>query len=221
MGAAIIMKETQKFSRRKLTKTFRRNMGRIRREFSERLFFLRRFINKPTKVGSITPSSKYLLAEMIKEIDFEKVNSIAELGAGTGVFTKHLKRLISSNCKLLVFEIDSELADMIEKKVPSIKVYKDATNLQSVALDQGITEIDYILSSIPFANLPETLVYDIMQNVVNVLKADGKFITYQYSHQMKDILTKIFANVEIDFVLRNIPPAFVYTCSCPNKNFFK
>lgn len=215
------MQESKNFSRRKLTKTFRRNMGVIRREFSERLFFFKRFINRPTKVGSITPSSKYLFAEMIKGVDFEKISSIAELGAGTGVFTKHLKRLMSPKCNLLVFELDSELAEMIEKKFPHIKVYKDATNLQNVAQDKGITDIECILSSIPFANLPEPIVYDIMQNVVNVLSADGKFITYQYSHQMKDFLNKIFANVEIDFVLRNIPPAFVYKCSSPNKNFFK
>lgn len=52
--------------------------------------FVSQYIVKPRTVGAIFPSSKYLAAKMVKDIDFSTSSYIVELGAGTGVFTDQL-----------------------------------------------------------------------------------------------------------------------------------
>ena len=59
-----------------------------------RVKFLYEFIKKPSEVGSITPSSKFLTKELTKQINYTKARHIVEFGAGTGCVTKEiLKRL--------------------------------------------------------------------------------------------------------------------------------
>jgi len=54
----------------------------------DRILFLKKFIDEPKKIGSLTPSSKFLARKMLKNLPWKNFSSVAELGAGTGTFTK-------------------------------------------------------------------------------------------------------------------------------------
>lgn len=75
------------------------------------LLFLRRFIAQPGQIGSVAPSSHFLVQEMLKLTDWGTVTNVAELGAGTGVVTEALLRKISPNAGLSVFELDRKLRE--------------------------------------------------------------------------------------------------------------
>ena len=184
---------------------------------SEGVVFLRRFVGAPRQVGSVTPSSPYLTRAMLDKIDWNRANAVAELGAGTGVFTRAIVRKMKDPKKLLVFEIDQELKSMIEAEIEGLSVNGDACELPGIMEKMGISQLDYVVSSLPFAVIPPRMTASILDAVDFCLKPGGKLIAYQYSKHMKPYFEKRFDDVRISFVLRNVPPAFVYECTKADK----
>lgn len=182
---------------------------------SDGMVFLRRFVGAPRQVGSVMPSSVYLTRAITNKIDWDTTHALAELGAGTGVFTRAILQKMQKESQLLVFEIDSALKALIEAEHPGLTVYGDACCMPDVMQGRGIPHLDCVVSSLPFAVLPPRMTASILDAVGSCLKPDGKFVAYQYSKHMKPYFEKRFEKVKISFVLRNVPPAFVYECSYP------
>ena len=192
--------------------TIRRPFPWIKNRFPwSTLLFLRRFIAQPGQIGSVAPSSHFLVQEMLKLTDWGTVTNVAELGAGTGVVTEALLRKISPNAGLSVFELDRKLREKIENRL-KIAVFPDACDLAQVIRPGSL---DVVISSLPWTTLPKEVSGKILQGVIACLKPNGQFIAYQYSRQMHRLFCHLFESVRISFVLRNIPPAFVYNCHTP------
>jgi phospholipid N-methyltransferase len=191
----------------------RRRSKKLTSRISEGVIFLRRFFEAPRQVGSVMPSSPYLTKAMLDKIDWNEAKYIAELGAGTGVFTRSIVRKLRRGGKTLVFEIDPALKILIETENPGLTVYGDARDLPEVMKDSDVPFLDYIVSSLPFAVLPPHMTASILDAAGKSLKPGGKLIAYQYSRHMKPYFEKRFESVKISFVLRNVPPAFVYECT--------
>ncbi|HBV87951.1 MAG TPA: hypothetical protein DEF42_15180 [Desulfosporosinus sp.] len=95
---------------------------------TDKLTFLMKFIESPTQVGSITPSSRFLAEKMVRPIDWDQVKAVAELGAGTGAFTNYINALKSPNCKVAVFEKDEEMRDQLYNLYPWESIYLKLKN---------------------------------------------------------------------------------------------
>ncbi|MDR1048908.1 MAG: methyltransferase type 11, partial [Synergistaceae bacterium] len=158
----------------------RRQSQRMVLRIAESMVFLRRFVKAPRQVGSVTPSSPYLTKAMMSKIDWENTRYVAELGAGTGVFTRNVVPRLKEGGKLLVFEIDPSLKAMIEAEHPGLTVYGDARDLGRIMRDRDIPSLDCVISSLPFAVLPPRVTAAILEAVVGYLKPGGKFVAYQY-----------------------------------------
>ena len=187
--------------------------------FKESLVFFKRFAGHPGRIGSVTPSSKFLTRAMLDRVDWGKANFIAELGAGTGVFTREIVKLAKKDAKILVFEIDPDLQKLIREEHPDhkgLKLFSDAQELENIMKNEGIKSLDFVISSLPFTVLPHKMSENILNSVKKSLKNNGHFIAYQYSSIMKKTLLKRFKSIKTKFVLFNVPPAFVYDC-CGNK----
>lgn len=178
---------------------------------SEFMFFTK-FIKNPRTVGSIYPSSKYLAKKMLRNIKWQEINSIVELGAGTGVFTQHIDKLKKDNCDALIFELDNDMRNNLEAKYNNFKFFKDVRYLSRIISENNLKGADCIVSGLPFAVFSKEDREYIINEVVNSLNENGMFVAFQYSLQMKETLKKNFSRVDISFEPRNIPPAFVYTC---------
>ncbi|HAP01681.1 MAG TPA: hypothetical protein DCQ93_07140, partial [Bacteroidetes bacterium] len=76
--------------------------------------FLNQFLENK-KVGAVMPSSRYLVREMIKPIDFSKAHLIVEYGPGHGNITKEILKKMLPDAKLLVFEINPPFIEELEK----------------------------------------------------------------------------------------------------------
>ena len=183
--------------------------------FKESIKFFGQFAKSPRKIGSITPSSKFLTQAMLSRVDWENANFIAELGAGTGVFTREIVKRAKPDAKILVFEIDPDLKKMIRDEHPEHKglsLHSDAQELRKYMNEIGIEKLDFVISSLPFTVLPHKMTVRIINAVLDGLRPDGHFVAYQYSSIMKHVLQKKFAHIKTRFVPFNIPPAFVYDC---------
>lgn len=183
--------------------------------FRENMTFLRRFAQSPRRIGSVAPSSKFLTKAMLDRVDWGNANYIAELGAGTGVFTREIIKRSKPDAKILVFEIDPALQKMIREEHPKhsgLSIHSDAQELMKYMHDNGMDKLDFVISSLPFTVLPPKMTIRILDAVLKALKPDGHFVAYQYSSIMKHVLQKKFSHIKTRFVMFNIPPAFVYDC---------
>ncbi len=163
----------------------------------------------------MTPSSRFLAAKMLENVDFKSSRVIIELGPGTGVFTEKIIEKLHPEAQLIVFELNDLFYDALSEKISDSRVtliHDSAENiLQHLAIN-GIHSADVVISSLPLANFPEQLKDSILENAYNCLKIGGKYIQFQYSLLSKRNLQKVFGNVSIAFTPFNFPPAFVYTC---------
>ena len=183
--------------------------------FKENMTFLKRFANSPRRIGSVAPSSKFLTKAMLDRVDWENAGFIAELGAGTGVFTREIVKRARPDAKILVFEIDPALQKMIReehREHEGLSLHSDAQELYRYMKENGIKQLDFVISSLPFTVLPPKMTVRILNAVVKCLKNDGHFVAYQYSSIMKHVLKKKFSHMKTRFVMFNVPPAFVYDC---------
>ena len=178
----------------------------------DRILFLKRFIDEPKKIGSLTPSSRFLVRKMLDGLPWKNFSHVAELGAGTGTFTAQIVARKSPDCRLLVVEQDFEMRQLLEEKYPQASFESFAENLCAAVRRENFAPPDCVISSLPFANMDESLRRQIVENVCRALKPDGIFVAFQYSLQMKTLLNEYFTDVKIEFTLLNFPPAFVYFC---------
>ncbi|MCL2010291.1 MAG: methyltransferase type 11 [Synergistaceae bacterium] len=195
---------------KKAGRVFVRNQSK---KLAESAVFLKRFVRQPRQVGSVVPSSPFLTKAMMSKIEWADACCVAELGAGTGVFTRAITSKLKPDGKLFVFEIDPALKSIIETEHPNLAVYGDATELQRIIGRHGVSQLDYVVSSLPFAVLPPRATALILDAVDKCLKPGGKLIAYQYSKHMRNYFEKRFESVTTSFVLCNVPPAFVYECT--------
>jgi phospholipid N-methyltransferase len=178
----------------------------------DRVFFFYKFLCNPQRVGSITPSSKFLVEHMAKQVDWQHARSIVELGAGTGVLTQKIAEHKHPDCKVLIVERDLEMRKKLEQLYPDFHFSSNAADFYAQFRLLGMNQADGIFSGLPFANFSGEEQEKILSEIVQALKPNGEFIAFQYSLQMKRKLAEKFGRVRISFVPLNIPPAFVYRC---------
>lgn len=178
--------------------------------------FFNEFLKERKTVGAVSPSSKFLMKKMIAPIDFSSAKVIVELGPGNGVFTKGLLNKMTPDARLFSFELSQNFYDHINLKISDkrlILINDSADKLEEYLQKEGITEVDYVVSSLPLAVIPEEVKTKVLNACVKVLGEKGKYIQFQYSLNAKKLLKSKFKDVKHKFVPVNIPPAFVYQCN--------
>jgi len=116
---------------------------------------------------------------MIKPIDWENTRSI--VGAGTGVFTRYVHELKHPHCKAVIFERDREMTRRLRWLYRGLHYRSRAEDLYPAIRQLGLSEVDCILSGLPFAVLPRSVRVQVLEGVVRSLKPGGLFIQFQYS----------------------------------------
>jgi len=189
---------------------------------AERLRFLSAFLREPARVGSFAPSSPALAQAMLRGCDLRNARTVVEFGAGTGAFTRPILERIGGQTTFLAFELDDKHVRGLRQRFPGLHVYRDsAERVQKYLADHRRKKADYIISGLPWANMPVTEQERILQGVLNSLTADGLFATFAYVHarclprarRFRERLEHYFGQVTTSqIVWHNFPPAFVYRC---------
>lgn len=177
--------------------------------------FLGEAIKNLKTVGTFTSSSKTLIRNTIAPIDFTKDLVLVEFGAGDGCFTKIILDNLTENSKLFAFELHPKFAETIKSTIIDDRltlIEDSAEYLTEVLKDNGISKVDHIVSALPLVNLKDKLCYKILYEVKNNLKKDGYFCQIAYSPVKKKMLEQFFDSVEVDYTIKNFPPAFSFFC---------
>lgn len=205
--------------------------NRIKNYLSDSLVFLRKFLQEPSQVGSILPSSDFLAEEITKYVRSEEgpaPQRYLEAGAGTGAFTEYILKKMSPLDHLDIVEIDEVFCELLQKKY---RAYKNVHIYQGSILDWH-PKVSYegIISSLPFNAFDPAIVQEILLHYQLLTKEGGviSYFEYQGFPEMKKIIfgskmrknslqnAEWIAKFSAPYLLRretiwkNFPPAIVH-----------
>ena len=179
----------------------------------EHIRFLKAAV-RDRNVGAICPTGTTGVRSICRRIDRTRPVVVVEYGPGTGVFTRGLLRCVHPDSTILAIELNRVFAGRLRRygklrksKAPNLVVAKsDARNVVDLLQRHGHEKADFILSGIPFSFFDEATRDQILARTYEALAPGGRFLVYQYSFQLGEMLEGTFDTVERQRVFRNIPP---------------
>lgn len=162
------------------------------------------------KVGAIMASSRYTVKQVVRELN-PKHKYIIEYGAGDGVITKAILKILPFDGKLVAVELNHDLLRELRKIKDHrlIVADEDVTKLSKNFSQLNLPRIDAVISGIPFTFLKPNKRKALIANTYSALAQGGVFIVYQASPLIFPLLKKRFVNVQLRFEPRNLPPYFI------------
>ena len=170
-----------------------------------RFFFS--MLKNPRVTGALVPSSARLARELAcMATDSDQV---LELGAGTGVVTQALCKVVNAE-KIQVVELQIKLAATLKKRYPDLKVLQSTAHY---ALDNyrqcGSVSV---VSSLPFRSLPPAMKHLTVQSLLGFLRVSpsNQLIQYTYGLGAPFSVPSGFKWRQIKWVFANFPPACIW-----------
>ena len=179
------------------------------------LRFFHLWLQNPTSIGAVAPSSKNLGAAMAAEIDPRAPGAVVELGGGTGSITAALLQHGVAPGDLIVIEREEALCKIIAQRFPEVRVIQgDARKLARLLRDAGVGPVKAIVSGLPLLSLSKQVEFEILQQCFKVLPVDGFMVQFTYMPR-PPVGRAIAARLDLfsnrtAWVLDNLPPAAVW-----------
>jgi phospholipid N-methyltransferase len=193
--------------------------------------FLRESFRKIRVTASVLPSSRFLAAAMLDQVDFLKVRNLVELGSGTGVITQQILRHMTPDSHLFALEINANFVRYLRTCWPDTRLtvlHADASDLLNQLAAHNAATIDVVISSLGLAGMTSEHRSCIVRQAEGCLAPAGLMIQFQYvpslafvtdlpNRQIRrfkegEFLRSYFPSVSVKPVFLNLPPALVFTC---------
>lgn len=177
--------------------------------------FLKNFIRHPLMLGSVIPSSRYLISRVLDKVDWEKTQTAVEYGPGVGTFTRPILNQMRGDGRLLAIELNLEFAQLLRSDIDDGRLrvaHGSCVEVGKWMESHGLEEADFVLSGIPYTVLPRELRHGILTATREAMSADGVLVVYQYTRAVLPDLQRVFTVVEDEFEPLNILPARVFIC---------
>lgn len=181
----------------------------------ETLLFAKNFIQHPKMLGSLIPSSRFLVDRLLSKVDWKRARTIVEYGPGVGTITGRILQRMSSHTRLVVFEMNEDFVAYLKRAFPDKRlhvVHGSAERVQRELMRLKIDGADYIISGIPFTTMPVALRETIMRESRRALKPGGSVLVYQFTRAVLPYLKSHFDHIDQDFEPLNILPARLFYC---------
>jgi len=165
-------------------------------------------------IGSVTPSSKYLVERMVKAAALEDAKIVVEYGPAEGVITKELLKNMRPDAKLIAVEYNEGFYASLRERVKDprfIPVRGDVREIEKVLQAQGVSTVDRVVSAVPFSLFTGRERHEILTKTSRLLNPGGRFVALGYTTHLIPMLKDYFSDVDIQFEVRNLPPSFVFT----------
>ena len=180
------------------------------------LLFARNFLKHPRILGSVIPSSRFLVNEMLGEVDWERARVIVEYGPGVGTFTHKILKRLHPDGILVAIEMNTDFVSFLQRTYSDPRmhvIHGSAADVGSILQRLGRGKADYIISGIPLSTVPPALRDGIVRATRDALTPAGAFLVYQFSNRALPNLKRTFGRVKQGFAPLNIPPARLYYCN--------
>jgi len=188
----------------------------VRVQTSRTLLVARNFFKFPTMLGSLIPSSPFLVNDLLSQVDFERARVIVEYGPGVGTFTQEILRRMRPDAFLVAIELNEEFAGFLRDEISDPRlhaVHGSACDVRRVLKQLGLSHADYIISGIPFSTMPKSVRTQVMDESRLALRQDGALLVYQFTGAVRPYLESSFGSVQEGFQFLNILPARIFYCT--------
>lgn len=178
--------------------------------------FARNFVKHPRMLGSVIPSSRYLIERLLGGVDWDRARVVVEYGPGVGTITREVLARLSPEGVLLVLETNPDFVAHLRREIsdPRLQVvHASAATVGDELAARGLGSADRIISGIPFSTLPSEVREDVLAATRDALGHEGIFLVYQFSSRVYRDLKRVFGTVRRGFEPRNVLPAHVFFCT--------
>ena len=179
------------------------------------LLFARNFFRHPRMLGSIVPSSRFLIKQLLQPVDWTQARVIVEYGPGVGSITAEVLRRMRPDASLIAIETNPEFVSFLQSSTKDERLHVvegSAESVDEILRRYGHERADYIISGIPFSTIPAPVRERILRKTCEVLEPDGSFLVYQFSTRVLQDLRRIFRYVGRKFEPLNVLPAHLFFC---------
>ncbi len=179
------------------------------------ILFARNFLKHPRMLGWFLPSSRFLIRQVLKQVDWDKAKVVVEYGPGVGSFTSEILRRLRPDGTLVTMETNGDFVNYLRGSLSDPRlhiVHRSAEDIDQVLKKLGFSHADYIISGIPFKTIPEEARSVIVSKTHSVLDPKGVFLVYGFTTTIRPYLERVFGSVVLDFELLNIMPARMFYC---------
>ncbi len=176
---------------------------------SDLSLFLSELVRKPTRIYALAPSST-ALAEMMVENISPQTHAVAELGAGTGRFTKAILDAGILPGNLVSYELNDKFRDLLVKRFPKVNFLNDAQQVGSAPIEN----VGAVISGLPLLSMPIEVQRNIVHGALKLLRPGGQFIQFTYGWK-PSMAREVMIECDLvweksEKVWNNLPPARVY-----------
>jgi phospholipid N-methyltransferase len=179
------------------------------------LLFARNFLKHPLQLGSVVPSSRFLVNQLLAPVDWERARVVVEYGPGVGNITREILRRMRRDATMVAIELNSDFVDFLRMEVddPRLRVvHGSASDALQTLRAMKLPRVDYIISCIPYSTIPDTLRAEIVKQSRELLVEDGAMLMFQFTRVVVPHLKTHFGFVEQGFTPLNILPAHIFHC---------
>ena len=179
------------------------------------LLFGRNFIKHPKMLGSLIPSSRFLVNKVLSEVDWARARVFMEYGPGVGTFTTEILRRMRSDAVLIVLETNADFVRFLRGKIHDDRlhvIHGSAAEADTALARLNLPHADYVISGIPYTTIPPEIRELILQKTHSILHPNGAFLVYQFTRTVLPYLQQVFDRIEQDFEPLNVMPARLFFC---------
>jgi phospholipid N-methyltransferase len=180
-----------------------------------RLLFALNFFRHPLMLGSIVPSSRFLIRQLLQPVDWAQARVFVEYGPGVGNITQEVLRRMRPDAMLIAIETNPDFVDFLKDSIEDERLHvvqASAEAVDEILRRYGQSSASYVISGIPFSTIPAPVREKILLKTCEVLKPGGSFLVYQFSSQVRRDLERIFRYVRRKFEPLNVLPAHLFFC---------
>jgi phospholipid N-methyltransferase len=182
---------------------------------SSLVLFSRNFIKHPRMLGSLIPSSRFLVNRLLDQVDWSRAGTIVEYGPGVGTFTGEILRRLRPDANLVAIDTNRDFARHLARTLRDDRLHViegSAADAHDTLQERGLGRADYVISGIPYSTMDPELRARILRTTHELLQHDGAFLVYQFTRAVLPYLRQVFPHVQQEFEPRNIMPARLFYC---------
>ena len=87
------------------------------------LLFGRNFLKHPKMLGSLIPSSRFLVNHVLSQVDWNRARVFLEYGPGVGTFTTEILRRMRPDAVLVVLETNTDFVRFLRAKLQDDRLH--------------------------------------------------------------------------------------------------
>ncbi len=149
---------------------------------SDTSLFLKAWRGAPLRTGAFAPSSRHLARAMAEVVlAGRKPGRIIEVGPGTGPFTRALLAVGYAEENLTLIEFNPDFVTLLRERFPRAKVLQgSAFDLAEIAREQGILEVDGVVSGLPLYVYPVSDRHKLVRAATDLSNVGGGMVQFTY-----------------------------------------